>query len=279
MKNIFYKIWNYSPAQIVDILKNKIFVPEVANSFNISDSEFKRLKSLPRYQETETDFMGKKLYVVDAHSYLSMLNEIFDKNNYKFISEVEDPLIIDCGSNIGLSVIFFKALYPKSRIIAFEPDKEVFCALEKNIKSFNLTGIDLHNQAVWSRDGKINFLAEGSWGGKIVENKNDDDDGYLVDSIRLKNYLNEKISLLKIDIEGAEDIVLADCAENLKNVENLFVEYHSSPEKTQNLQEILSMLTTAGMRYHIKEAAVKKEPYLNKTSSGFDSQLDIFAFR
>lgn len=37
----------------------------------------------------------------------------------------EAPRIIDGGANIGLSVIYFKQLFPRSRTTAFEPDAKI----------------------------------------------------------------------------------------------------------------------------------------------------------
>ena len=42
--------------------------------------------------------------------------------------------VIDCGANIGMSITYFKRLYPKSKIIGFEPDPKIFETLKKNIR-------------------------------------------------------------------------------------------------------------------------------------------------
>lgn len=278
MKNVFYKIWNYSPAQMLNIIRNKISLPKYVPAFEIEPKELERLQKMPRYLEGETTLMGKKINFIDAYSYLAMCDEIFTEENYKFISKRENPLIIDCGSNIGLSIIFFKLLYPKSRIIAFEPDKNAFWALKKNVESFGFKGVGLNNKAVWTADEKVNFCVEGSWGGKI---NNDTNGGTVisVDGIRLNKILNERVDFLKIDIEGAEKDIINDCATSLVNVENVFIEYHSTINKKQSLPEILSVISAAGMRYYIGEASHRKYPFLEKIISGFDLQLNISACR
>ena len=278
VKNFLYKIWNYSPAQIFKILRFEITPPRYLPRFKVLPNELKRLRKMPRYVEGETILMGKKVSFIDVDSYLNMCDEIFKQNNYKFKSSKEIPLIIDCGSNIGLSVIYFKLLYPKAKVIAFEPDKKAFFALEKNIKSFKLKNVLLNNSAVWVKDGKIDFSVEGSWGGKISMNSKDGNI-IAVSTTRLNKILEKKVDFLKIDIEGAETAVLKDCAKNLGNVKDLFVEYHSSVDKKQALPKILSIITKAGMRYYIKEASSRKHPFVEKATSGFDLQVNIFAYR
>lgn len=64
-----------------------------------------------------------------------LFREIFIEPSYFFRTERPHPLIVDCGSNIGMSVIFFKLLYPDARVLAFEPDPAPFELLEQNIRT------------------------------------------------------------------------------------------------------------------------------------------------
>ena len=79
---------------------------------------------------------------------------------------------------------------------------------------------------------------------------------------RLKDYLDEPIDFLKLDIEGAETSVLLDCGDKLSNVDHLFVEYHGSPGERQDLGVILEVIQAAGFRYHIKDAYLIEHPFL-----------------
>jgi hypothetical protein len=60
--------------------------------------------------------------------------EIFGWGAYMFKSHSREPVIFDCGSNIGMSVLFFKAVYPHARITAFEPDPGTYKVLNRNIE-------------------------------------------------------------------------------------------------------------------------------------------------
>ena len=103
---------------------------------------------------------------------------------------------------IGLSVIYFKKIYPKSEIVAFEPDFKIAEILERNISSFNLDGISIVKKAIWSKEGRKKFYCEGADAGRFDEvNKNKSI--IEVETVRLRNYLDRKVDFLKIDIEGA----------------------------------------------------------------------------
>jgi hypothetical protein len=71
------------------------------------------------------------VYYRRPYELLHTYTEIFTKGIYSFRCTTEAPLIIDCGSNIGMSILNFKTQYPKSRIIAFEPDNSNFEILKK----------------------------------------------------------------------------------------------------------------------------------------------------
>jgi FkbM family methyltransferase len=237
------------------------------------------LVKLPRYVPAETTFLGKRFYVVDACTFLGGKKEIFDKNIYDFNSDTTSPYIIDCGANIGLSVIYFKSIFPNAKIKAFEPDQKIFETLKKNVDSFGLRDVEVFQEAIWTENGVIEFKIEGGFSGRIP--KPDDLKGIVrVKSTRLKELLKESVDFLKIDIEGAEYAVLKDCVENLKNVKNIFIEYHSHISEKQILNEILEMLTETGFRYHIHEAYTRAKPYKDRELMlGMDLQLNIYGYR
>ena len=94
------------------------------NIKRFSDTDYTKLQLTPRFEELEVGFYNCKIKVPDAASLLFLNHELFGLEIYKFNSEKTEPFIIDCGANIGLSVIYFKKLFPKAKVIAFEPIAE-----------------------------------------------------------------------------------------------------------------------------------------------------------
>ncbi|MBW6474942.1 MAG: FkbM family methyltransferase [Anaerolineaceae bacterium] len=241
--------------------------------------EKKRIEYQPRKKVFSSYLLNKKILISDSYWYLLTLDEIWGNQIYKFHANREVPFIIDCGANIGLSVIYWKFLYPKANIIAFEPDPKILELLRKNIDAFGLDNIEIRPCAVWSSNTILCFKSDNSVGGKLVDHMNGSK-LINVNTFRLRDLLNQQVDMLKIDIEGAEYEVLMDCYENLVNVDYIFIEYHGITNEPQKLHNILEMLQNKGFRYHIKEANPINHPFIRSERNKFyDLQLNIFAFK
>jgi len=243
---------------------------------------FNFLQSLLRYRkEKRAVIFGKSVHFTHEFWFLHSLREIFIERVYLFKSDKKIPFILDCGANIGLSIIFFKQIFADAKIIGFEPDPINFQVLEKNIAEFGFSNVDLINKAVWKERDSLLFDSLGGIGSKVVHQSEISKHAISVEAVPLFEYIRSgEIDFLKIDIEGAEYEVLVSCKEHLHNVKNLFIEYHSLPGEEQVLPDLLVILRDAGFRYSIKEAWENlKHPYISQKTVMFDLQLNIFAYR
>lgn len=254
---------------------------DVGKDLRERNLEIARLESIPRYEPATTSLLGETLRLVDSASFLSAYRQIFEQDLYSFRPQVSHPLIIDCGANIGLAVIYWKRQYPAARIVAFEPDPNVFEALAWNCKQLEIEDVQLLNKAVWNQEGELSFCPDGADAGHLAyQDLNAAQSSMQVGTLRLRDYLNEEIDLLKLDIEGAEIEVLRDCQDLLHNVNHLFVEYHSFLGREQHLDEIFSILKKSKFRIHIKSELVTANPFTDKFSyAGMDNSLNVFAYR
>jgi len=260
----------------INFILKSIFDPE----YFMERYKFYQLSKIPRFKEGHTDLLKNDLKFVDSASFCSSYKEIFKKEIYKFKSDNESPYIIDCGANIGLSIIYFKKLYPKAKIIAFEPDKTISKILKYNIDSFNLNDVEIIQKGLSNKVGKKKFFRHGADGGRIAlpEDKNNIIE---IETIPLINYLRKPVDMLKMDIEGTEYEVINDCKDLLFNVKTLFIEYHSFRNESQKLDIILKILKDTGFRYYIEHTAgLLNTPFIQrKNNLGMDLQLNIFAYR
>jgi FkbM family methyltransferase len=181
---------------------------------------------------------------------------------------------------MGLSILYFSKIYTNAEIIAFEPDEAVLPFLEKNIQSQKLMNVDLHKKAIWIEETELMFYTDNGLGGRIgKEYKNQIPKS--IKSVRLRNFLNRPIDMLKIDIEGPEYIILKDCEDLLFNVDHIFIEYHSFFDEDQHLDDLLNILKRQGFRYHLKESFSRDRPFKDNglVNEKFDMAINVFAYK
>ena len=236
------------------------------------------VKNLPVDKNQSISFYNHTLFFKRRDELLNSINEIFIEEIYKQ-NLPSNAYIIDCGANIGLSVIYLKRLFPNSTIIAFEPDESNYQLLQKNIESFHLNKVELKQEAVWIENTTLSFSNTSTQMSKIEALK-DGDKTITVKAVKLKDFLNLHVDFLKIDIEGAEYEVMKDIDGNLRNVNHLFVEYHGTFHQNKELNEIFEIITKNEFKYYIQQASNKHPtPFIPSYTADYDVQLNIFCFR
>ncbi|NIJ51753.1 FkbM family methyltransferase [Dyadobacter arcticus] len=233
-----------------------------------------------RHQLKHVKFGAFRLQVPDTMSFLWQHKEIFADEFYFFEAGNSTPVILDCGANVGMSVLYFKKLYPNARVVAFEAEQNIALLLKRNLHENAITGVDIVDKAVWTDNNGILFGSESADSSSIysVSEKRK------VPSVRLKDYLLKEthIDFLKIDIEGAENAVLSDCQYALGHVQNLFVEFHSYVDHPQELANVVSIFEESGFRYFIDTNQHRLRPFINhryRANDVMDLQLNIFGWR
>lgn len=261
-------------------VKNIFYRP--LNSFDIGWIKEKFLKHQSDLNLKYHIYKNKyKIAFRNGPVFIFSINELFVEEFYKFKTPKDRPKIIDCGSYIGTSILYFKINYPNADVIGFEPDESNYAILKENLDNWNFSDTKVLNAAVWVKNGTISFHSTGNMVSKIETGIDKSANIKTVNSVRLNDLLIEEIDFLKIDIEGAEYEVLKDCQDNLINVQNLFIEYHGNYDEIFKLNEIFQMLLQKKFKYYIKEAdVVYAKPFWNKEKKGdYDMLLNIFAFR
>ena len=210
------------------------------------DYELSKISRLGRFKTGETNLIHPKFRFVDSESFINQFTEIFRNDTLFFKTDKANPMIVDCGSNVGVSVCYFKSIFPSSKIIAFEPDLDIFSVLKENTRPFDPSEVEIHNKAVWIEEKKLSFQPDGADGGRLLSQGK-----HSVSTVRLSDYLQTHVNMLKIDIEGAEKFVLPSIAESLKNVEHLFLELHVEEKQPELLEQTCQLLRERGFRYKI----------------------------
>ena len=209
----------------------------------------------PRFTPGTIRMMDYQVRYSDQMSFCPQWEDIFVRRTLAFTSASPAPRILDCGANVGLASLFFRRLYPEARITAFEADPALFAILSANLATNGAGTVETRHAALWTSTGTLTFQCEGSDSGMISSLPGAvDGRATTVPSLRLRDVLDEgPVDLLKLDIEGAEDIVLADCEPALHRVKALVMDLHEFDPTVRQAPRVLELLTRAGFSYSIDE--------------------------
>jgi len=215
-----------------------------------------RAETTPRFTPGRISMMEYDLQYSDLLSFCPQWQDIFVKRALDFATASPAPRILDCGANIGVASLFFRKRYPKARITAFEADPSLFALLDANLGANGAQDVERKHLAVWTAAGTLTFRSEGSDSGMIASLPGAvDGRSVVVPSVRLRDVLEAEpaIDLLKLDIEGAEDAVLADCEPSLGRVRALIMDLHEFDAASRQVPRVLDLLARAGFTYAIDD--------------------------
>lgn len=166
-------------------------------------------------------------------SEVSILSKLIKKND----------VVLDIGSNIGLMTIpFSKMVGQNGKVMAYEPQSEIFKILCGNAAINNLHNVDAFNLCVGDSNEplylpKIDYNQQNNFGGiNLIKNGETE-----VKQIKLDDNHFDKLNLIKIDVEGMEINVLKGAKKTLKEHRPiLYVENDRKNNSENLLTEIFS---------------------------------------
>ena len=192
---------------------------------------------------------------IDPLSLYYEYKDIFEKRIYYFYSKKKFPVIIDAGGYVGMSVLYFKSIYPQAHITVFEPDANIFLVLKKNIETNNLKDVKLIKAGLGKINNSVEFYPNEADGGSMYKISNNKTTNIKI--VRLSSYINQPVDLLKMNIEGAEGEVFEEIEDKLHFIKEIIFEYHAFDNLPQNLGKILTILDRNSFRYLITNAVGK----------------------
>lgn len=190
-------------------------------------------------------FRGLRFEYLNPESLAFLFAEIFLAEPYRFRSTNESPRIIDGGVNVGMSVAYFKTVYPQSTIVGFEPHPEAYAVACRNVERNRFSGVDLRNAALMGTEGQLtlNFIPGEIMASTVtrrLEVRGEKAKSVSVPGLRLSPFLDSDVDMLKLDIEGAEASVLTEVGSKLRRAANVFIEFHQTRGSDDNRLSVVA---------------------------------------
>lgn len=193
--------------------------------------------------------LGWDLEYPSSATLRAFVDHVLFRRMNDFLPDRERPVILDCGANIGYTVLHYKRQFPGARITAFEPDPQFVPLLRRNLERNGAGDVQVVESAAWIADGHAKWVMEGTDGSRLLTRASARTTTVEVATVDLLRFLDREIDLLKVDIEGAEFEVVPHIAPRLGNVKNILVECHIADQsKYDALARVLTTLTAAGFK-------------------------------
>lgn len=208
------------------------------------------------------DVAGFRMRYLEAEWMRFLYREVFAEREYWFSTDEARPVILDCGSNIGMAILFFKALYPEAEITAFEPAPWACSAIEETVRANGLQNVTLHNAALADSEGTLELFHDPDHPGSAamsVYRERMPGESVRVPAVRLSRYVTKPVDFLKLDVEGSELPVLRDLASSgaIGQIRQMVIEFHHHLSPTvDNMSECLSLLEQHGFGYQLTSGQV-----------------------
>jgi FkbM family methyltransferase len=153
-----------------------------------------------------------------------------------------EPVILDLGSNIGLTVAHLAHTFPEATVIGVEMDPANFALARENTARYG-DRVRLLRAAVWTEDGVISYGGDRSDGFQVSGAARDGADrNHTAPAVRVDTLLDRHgistADYVKMDVEGAEAAILAAAPAWLDRVRSLKVEVHP-PATVESVSALL----------------------------------------
>jgi FkbM family methyltransferase len=123
--------------------------------------------------------------------------------------------VVDVGANIGLYTMLAAQLVGSSgRVISFEPNSENCRLILLSINKNRFNNVTLFPLALSDQAGYTFFTtALGSNGILLPTNESvlNDSSCIVISTIKMEDFISQKVDFIKVDVEGAEGLVIKGC--------------------------------------------------------------------
>ena len=175
------------------------------------------------------------------------------------MSPVEEECFVDGGAYDGSTSRMFADWCDnrQKKIYAFEPDKYNYIRLQKSFEAEPVAGIEFVNKGLWKDKDVLCFSMNGDQGSRIVEDENAN--VLTIETESIDNVVgDEKITFIKMDVEGAELEALEGAKETiLKHHPRLAICIYHKPEDILVIPEYILSLSKE-YRFYVRHYQVSE---------------------
>lgn len=230
----YFSFFKYSNLNLKEILFNEGF----KNEFDLNKDKFQKVYTLLNDQLSKKHFLNLMNFRYSYNiKYLEDFSNLEDKQYFEdFLPHDKNEVFLDIGGYDGFTSEEFIKKFPfYESIHIFEPELKNLDLAKKRLSNYN--NINFHNFGLSNKKATLQFNTSGS-ASKISE-----DGDIVIEVDRLDDIINEKVTFIKMDIEGAELDAIDGALETIKNYHPKMAisVYHRPSDFWKILEKIFSI--------------------------------------
>ncbi|APH06597.1 FkbM family methyltransferase [Bacillus weihaiensis] len=238
----------------------------------------------------DTRELSMTAHIISDGFWESWITDVFLQSIHKGMS------VLDIGANCGYySLLAASVVGPTGQVHAFEPNPFHHINLNKSKMINGFYHLDIHPHALSNENGEMdlfvpkNLTASASLFGNLIKpiEKIDTIEAVPVTTVKLSEYLpNVKANVIKMDIEGAEPLILDDVLDIMDRTgdSTLIMEYNQKAWEMQDFdyEKIMNNVDKRGFNIHIIQHDRTLQPVSPKElikAVGPHTHFDLFITR
>jgi len=136
-------------------------------------------------------------------------------------------VFVDVGANVGFYSVLASTLVGETgHVYSFEIDQRPLSCLRKTLEISPLKNISVEDVALSDVDGTVTFVPEAEHGHNYIQRESNKG-GLVVNSVRLDTWVKksglQRLDAVKIDVEGAESLVLKGAKDSINRFRPIVV--------------------------------------------------------
>lgn len=207
---------------------------------------------------------GMTIFGPNHYSLNFLYQEIFVDRVYDVELGAAHPVIFDCGANVGMSTLYFKARHPGAVIHAFEPESDSYKYLQANVAHNAIEDVSTYKHAL-GYPARQDYLYSSEWPASAQASLDPKRLNWsrkaTVEVALLSRYLQQqsRVDLVKLDVEGSEREILSDLRKSdaLDLPRHYIVEYHHNIRPRQAFGPFLEAFERAGYASSVSARRVR----------------------
>lgn len=202
----------------------------------------------------------------DSVEFHTLKREIWGSHQYYIELDNESPRILDLGSHIGLSTLYFKTLFPASEIDSYEPHPDSFRLLKENLEWNNIQGVTIHNEAASVGESSLTLHVneDNTWRSTVsihpmAWNESQHTIPMTFRATPFRQIISAPYDLVKMDVEGYEYELIKSVKNELNNCKHWLIEIHGRGH--YDVRELIAIFEKQGFTTRLEKSARAIKPH------------------